>query len=75
VIRFLAPALVMFPLLGVVPTELATAATIGHAPLINLAENRAIADQGAIQPVYWVCNGWGHCWWRHDHYWWHHHWY
>ena len=41
-IRFLAPALVMFPLLGGVPMEAASAATIGHAPLINQTEDRAI---------------------------------
>jgi hypothetical protein len=57
----------MFPLLGVVPTEAATTAS-----LIHQTEHRAIADQGAIQSVYWACNGWGHCWWHPDHYWWHH---
>jgi hypothetical protein len=40
--RFLAPALVMFPLLGGVPTVAATAAMNGHALLINQTENSAI---------------------------------
>ena len=42
--RFLAPALVMFPLLGGVPTVAATAAMNGHALLINQTENSAIVN-------------------------------
>ena len=60
--RFLAPALVMFPLLGGVPTVAATAATNGHALLINHQ-----TETGAIVKVAeWCGNGnfrdeYGHC--------------
>jgi hypothetical protein len=37
--RFLAPAFVMFPLLGGVPTEVAIAAPNGHPLLINQTED------------------------------------
>jgi hypothetical protein len=72
-IRFIAPALVTLSLLGGAPTEAAPT-----VPLINQTEHRAITDQGAIQPVYWVRDGRGywwhhdHYWWARDHYWWHH---
>ena len=58
-ISFLAPALVMFPLLGGVSTEAATSATNdplcileNHAPLIRQAEDHAIADGGGREPQY-----------------------
>jgi hypothetical protein len=72
-IRFIAPALVVLPLLSGVPTEAAPT-----VPLIDQIEDPAITDQAAIQPVYWVRDGWGHWWhhdrywWPRDHYWWHH---
>jgi len=40
--RYLAPALVMLPLLGGVPTEAATAAMVGYALPINQSEGGAI---------------------------------
>ena len=67
-IRFLAPALMMLPLLGGIPTEAATAATndtLGilesHAPLINQTEDRAI-----VKVAQWCGDGYfkdeyGHC--------------
>ena len=59
---FLAPALVMFPLLGGVPMVAATVAMNGHALLIDQTEN------GAIVKVAEWCGGagyfrdeYGHC--------------
>jgi hypothetical protein len=65
-IRFIASALAMLPLLGGISTE--------AAPTVSLIDQ---TDQGEVQPVYWVRNGWGHgwhhdqYWWPRDHYWWH----
>ena len=69
--RFLAPALVMFPLLGGVSTEAATFATndpLGilenHAPLINQTEDRAIVKvaewcgTGSFRDEYGRCRIW-----------------
>jgi hypothetical protein len=50
--RFLAPALVMLPLLGGVPMVAATAAMNGHALLINQTENSAI-----VKVAEWCGNG------------------
>ena len=50
--RFLTPALVMFPLLGAVPTVAATAAMNGHALLLNQTENSAI-----VKVAEWCGNG------------------
>ena len=60
--RFLARALVIFPLLGGgVPTVAATAAMNGHALLLNQTENSAI-----VKVAEWCGNGnfrdqYGHC--------------
>lgn len=59
--RYLAPALMMFPLLGGVPTEAATAAMIGYAPPINQTEESAI-----VKVSEWCGNDgfrdeYGHC--------------
>jgi hypothetical protein len=62
--RFLAPALVMFPLLGGVPTVAATAAMNGHALLINQTENSAIVKvaewcgAGNFRDEYGRCRPW-----------------
>jgi hypothetical protein len=64
VIKFLAPALVMFPLLGGAPMEAATAATIGKAPLINQTEGHAIVKveegcgNGYFRDGHGNCLGW-----------------
>ena len=67
--RFLAPALVMFPLLGGVPTVAATAAMNGHALLFDQTENSAI-----VKIAEWCGNGnfrdeYGRCrpWYGSDH--------
>ena len=60
-IRFLAPALVMFPLLGGVPMEAASAATIGHAPLINQTEDRAIVKVAEMCGPGYFRDQYGHC--------------
>jgi hypothetical protein len=59
--RFLAPALVMFPLLGGVPTEAATAAPNGHALLINQTEGRAIVKVAEWCGAGNFRDGYGHC--------------
>jgi hypothetical protein len=66
--RFLAPALVMLPLLGGVPAEAATAATndpLGilesHAPLINQTEAGAIVKVAEDCGIGYFRDGNGHC--------------
>jgi hypothetical protein len=61
-IRFLTPALVMFPLLGGVPTEAATAATNsplgileGHAPIVKVEEG---CGNGYFRDEYGNCRPW-----------------
>jgi hypothetical protein len=58
--RFLAPVLVMFPLLGGFPMVAATAAT-SRAPLINPAENRAIVKVAENCGNGYFRDGSGHC--------------
>ena len=67
-IRFVAPALMMFPLVGGVPTEAATAATndpIGilesHTPLINQSEDRAIVKVAEDCGIGNFRDEYGHC--------------
>jgi len=62
VMRFLVPAMVMFPLLGGVPTEAATAATNnplgilqGHAPIVKVEES---CGNGYFRDGYGNCHAW-----------------
>jgi hypothetical protein len=62
VIKFLAPALVMFPLLGGVPMKAATAAPLAsYAPLINQTENSAIVKVTENCGNGYFRDGNGHC--------------
>src|SRR5271165_4398481 len=63
--RFVAPALVMFPLLGGVPTEAATAAPLGilesYAQLIDQTEDRAIMQVSEWCGADKFRDEYGHC--------------
>jgi hypothetical protein len=60
--RFLAPALVMFPLLGAVPAETVTAAPLGsRGSLINQTEDRAIVKVAENCGSGYFRDGYGHC--------------
>jgi hypothetical protein len=58
--RFLAPALVMFPLLGGLSTEAATAAT-SRGPLINQTQDHAIVNVAENCGNGYFRDGNGHC--------------
>jgi hypothetical protein len=61
VIRFLAPALAMFPLLSGAPTEAANAATIGYVPLMNQTEGGAIVKVAEGCGTGYFRDEYGHC--------------
>jgi hypothetical protein len=59
--RYLAPALAMFPLLGAVPTEAATAAMIGYALPTSQTEDSAIVKVGEWCGADAFKDEYGHC--------------
>ncbi len=59
--RYLAPALVMLPLLGGVPTEAATAAMVGYALPINQSEGGAIVKVAEDCGIGNFRDEYGHC--------------
>jgi hypothetical protein len=60
--RFLAPALVMFALAGGLSTEAATAAPLGsRAPLINQVQDRAIVKVAEACGAGYFRDGYGRC--------------
>ena len=61
-IKFLVPALLMFPVLGGVPTEATTAAPLGSdASLIDQTENRAIVNVAEACGIGYFRDGNGRC--------------
>jgi len=59
--RYLAPALAVFSLLGLVPTEAATAATIGYALPIDQMKDSAIVKVGEWCGANGFKDEYGHC--------------